>query len=128
MLTVDSNGQRYFNGQKMLVSYIRGDHFPRKNRIQSPFEPEYTIEFYDGPVGVCIALVNDGQIRYGFSKANIWRGDKFNREIGLNTAISRALMKDLEPPFEEVYHEDIRDGLLAIYGRAKNYYKYLNTQ
>lgn len=123
-ITKDKNGNYYFDGQRMLVSYMRGDYRPVKNPIQNRFEPEYLVEYYPGPVGLTVAFIHDGELKIGYSKANLWRGDKFNREIALQTCVERAMLKNLQYPFEESTTQmDIYDALHRMYGRAMNYFK-----
>ena len=124
--TIDEKGLYHLaDGSRMLVSYMYGDHRPVKNPVRSKFEPEYLIKDYPGPVGCVVAFVQDGELRLGFSKANIWRGDKFNRRLGIQIAIERAMWKDIKPPFEDATTQpDIYDALWKMYNRSKNYFKY----
>jgi hypothetical protein len=124
MITKDANGNYFYDGNRILVSYMRGDHHPIKNPIQSRFEPEYLIKYYPGPVGVVIAFVHDGELKFGYSKANIWRGDRFDRKRGIEVSVDRAMLKNIQFPFEEFSENfDIYDALHRLYGRAKNYFK-----
>lgn len=123
--TIDEKGlYRLACGNRLLVSYMYGDHHPVKNPVQSRFEPEYLVKFYPGPVGCTVAFVHGGELRLGFSKANLWRGDRFNKKLGISVAIERAMWRDIQPPFENVtIQPDIYDALWKMYNRSKNYFK-----
>lgn len=136
----DSNGQYFFNGQRMLVYFIRGQRVvevnPEYKYIDSNgvphhnlFVPQLISRFYPGPVGVVIALWDGEGIRYGYSRVNLNAGDKFNKKQCLDMAIGRAMCSEILPPFDDVHIPNIvRKDLQRMYGRAKNYYKYLFQQ
>lgn len=126
--TVDEKGLYHtLDGNRILVSYMRGDHYPVKNPVQSRFEPAYLVKQFPGTVGVVVAFVHEGEIRYGFSKANIWRGDTFRRRLGVNVAIERAFWREIKPPFEDVTTQpDIYDALHKMHHRATSYFKYMD--
>lgn len=48
-------------------------------------------------VGVMVALVDNGLIRVGWSKANIKMGDVFDKDEGIDLAISRAYGNEETP-------------------------------
>lgn len=125
----DERGNYYFGKHKMLVSYIRGEFIPKKNPIQNKYAPEYYTEYYPGPVGLVVALIDyDGNIRYGWSKANLSRGDRFSRERAFDICVERAFLKNAQPPFEDFeLYTSIREALVQIARRAKNYYKHLQA-
>lgn len=124
--SVDENGLYYLaDGTRMLVSYMRGDYRPVKNPCQSPYEPTLIVEYFPGPVGCTVAFVQNGELKIGFSKANIWSGDRFNKHFGIEGAIKRALYNSAKWPFDkDTVHEDIRDALMRMYFRSKSYFKY----
>lgn len=124
-ITVDKNGLYWIGDQRMLVSYMRGDYRPIKNPVRSRFEPDYIVDFFPGPVGVVVAFFDDDQIKIGFSKANIWRGDRFDKGLGVTVAVERAFLKNIQQPFEDhTIQTDICDALNNMYHRACNYFKY----
>lgn len=128
MYKKDENGQYFFNGNRMLISYIRGAWISRRNpffRNDPNHEPLYIKEFYWGPIGLTCAVLLGDEVRYGYSRVNIRAGDKFCREQSLKMALGRALTKNIKPPFES---EDIplvvKPDLEKMYGRAKNYFRH----
>lgn len=44
-------------------------------------------------VGVLVAEVRDGDLRFGWSRANSSKGDKYDRDFGMNLAIKRLNAK-----------------------------------
>lgn len=126
----DTNGQYWFGDHRMLVSHIRGGIIDRENPRwhggANPYEPELIREWYAGPVGTIVAIVLGDQIRYGFSKANYVAGDRYMRTTAVKVALGRALMDNIEPPFEE-RREEIKEALEHMHQRAQNYFKYLAT-
>lgn len=134
MYTKDKNGQYWFGESRMLVYFTRGAKYSYLNpkaysidengqSFRNPYEPDLVSEYYPGPVGVVIAFWDGDQVRYGYSRANISAGDKFDRKRSLEMAVGRALNSNVNPPFDSVPHA-VRDDLQRMYGRAKNYFKF----
>lgn len=136
--TKDENGQYFFEGRRMLVSHIRGGMIDQVNprflvKMQNgiisrnPYEPELIRVWYEGPVGTVVAIHNNDEIRYGFSKTNFSAGDIYNRNIAIKVALNRALFDNVLPPFDN-YRDEIKDELQKMYRRSRNYFKHLNPK
>lgn len=139
MYRTDENGQYYYGNFRMLVYYTRGCKISRLNpkaytisnngeSFRNPYEPDMISENYPGPIGVTVALWDGEKVRYGYSRVNLNAGDTFNRKQALDMAVGRALIQHLEPPFDDksVPHT-VKPELQRIYGRAKNYFKFLTS-
>jgi hypothetical protein len=79
------------------------------------------LEFYGHrvPVGVMVAINQNGKIRVGYSLCG--RHDQFNKEMGKRIAEGRALKK----PFDQILAvcpEKIMDNLFRFGARALKYY------
>jgi hypothetical protein len=72
----------------MLVKIIHTD-YKKVNKINKKTGEEYPAIQPDGaPCGVVVAVKSPrGPIKVGWSKCNFKAGDKFNKEIGLKTAL-----------------------------------------
>jgi hypothetical protein len=76
------------------------------------------------PVGVITAFVENGDICYGWSLLNRKAGDRWNRDIGLNLALARAVPLP-EIALKALNHEvpqSVSKDLTSMVYRAKSYF------
>ncbi len=101
------DGMWFYNGQRILHSYIRDSH---------------------KKIGVIIAFYLNGEIKYGYSVQHpLDRKLPLNKEKTLKIAFDRAIVRnDIQYPFDHL-RPHIAWALLMIYNRANKYFKYLNV-
>lgn len=123
-------GQLIVNGQRCLVSYIRGGYInlPPEKRI--PVEGGYYLQirkWYNGPVGICVALPGEDDILYGYSKIDINCEDrkllnnKSWRDSSTRLAVLQALEDPAVPPFAGIRLE-IASVLTDLSRKAVRYF------
>lgn len=125
-VTKDENGQWYYGGQKMLVKYIRvWESYDNQKALDSLIEKgEVDGQMYKA--GVVVALLNEGKVALGYSRCNL-KADKWNRTLGLNVAVERALKRNVKPPFDD-FRPEIEMALSEMYNRSRHYFSYLYVE
>ncbi len=116
-ITRDENGQLLLGGERVLLTYMRGEYVRRKKKGNN----YYTYDYYGGRTGLVMAFFHDGKILYGYSKVNLNAGDKFDREKAILIAVNRMLVNPVEHPFPGVRY-DVFQYLHRLSARAKKYY------
>lgn len=76
------------------------------------------------PIGVVTAFIENGDIHYGWSLLNRRDNDKWDKQIGLNLALSRAVPLN-EIALKALGHEipqSVSKDLTSMVYRAKSYF------
>lgn len=69
-------------------------------------------------IGVLVADQIDGEVRYGWSKTDVKKGDVFNPQYGMNLATSRMRAKNTVPIPSGIFKDAVR-----FERRCKRYFK-----
>jgi len=77
------------------------------------------------PRGVAVAIRNNDEILYGFSLLNI-NMDKFDKSIGLNIAVNRAMSESYELPDTPDREAMVLGAFNRLEQRALKYFKDLD--
>ena len=93
-----------------------------KHSVEFSHDPliEYVRDRHNQKVGVVVACKFEGNdnVVIGHSKANLSRGDKFNKDLGLHIAIDRAISNSTAP-----IPSSILDTVNKMKSRAIKYFK-----
>ncbi len=72
-------------------------------------------------IGTIVAVKDEGRVKFGWSRCNVAKGDKFDRRTGVAKALSRTRpLIDLDP---ERIPRDLHDDMHEMIDRAANYFR-----
>lgn len=78
------------------------------------------------PIGIAVAVRINDEVFYGFSICN--RVDRFDKQLGLNIALSRAHSDEFKLPLSERYQHLINKHFSSLEHRALQYFADVNPQ